>query len=287
MIKKQRFWWDCIVVVAGTGLLALGTYVFIAPNQIAPGGVSGVAILINFLTNIPIGWLNLLINIPLLILGLFFLGKRFVIKSILSVLAFTVFYDYIFAWTNLPQYTGDSMLAALFGGVLSGTGIALTFMVDGSTGGIDVSSKVVQMKLPHIPIGKIVFLTDVVIIAVSTVVFKSVSSALYATIAMFVTAQIIDALLYGLDAGKMVMIISDHSDELAKEIIKRADRGVTKLMGNGAYENKEKVVLLCAVRRNEYYHLKRIVQQIDPAAFIIVTTASEVVGEGFKAIDKV
>lgn len=286
-MKKNHFLWDCVVVIFGTGLLALGTYMFIAPNQIAPGGVSGIAILLNHLFHIPIGWLNLLINIPLLLLGHFSLGKRFLAKSVISVIAFTVFYDYIFSWCHLPQFTGDSMLAALFGGALSGAGIAFAFMVDGSTGGIDVTSKVVQMKLPHVPIGKIVFLTDVIIIAASTVVFKSISSALYATVAMFVTAQVIDAMMYGLDSGKMLMIISDHSDEIAAEIMKEADRGVTKLLGTGAYQNQDKVVLMCAVRKNEYYHLKRIVQEIDPAAFIIVTTTSEVVGEGFKAIDKV
>ena len=285
-MERRRFWWECMVVAFGTGLLALATYVFFTPNQIAPGGVSGIAILLNHLIPLPIGWLNLLVNLPLLLLGLFSLGRRFLVKSVLSVAAFTVFYDFLFTGFGLPQYRDDPLLAALFGGVLSGTGIGLAFMAEGSTGGIDVSSKVIQKRLPHLPIGRVLFWTDVGIIAASTAVFQSVSPALYAAVAMFVSAQVIDGLLYGLDAGKLAVVVTEQGDALAQEVLAELERGVTRLAGTGAYHGRQKAVLLCAVRKNEYYHLKRIVRRVDPRAFLVAVAASEVAGEGFRAIDR-
>jgi uncharacterized membrane-anchored protein YitT (DUF2179 family) len=283
-LKRFHKLWEVGLTLAGTGLLALGLHIFIAPNQIAPGGVSGLSIVLSYLTGAPIGLINLIINIPLLFLGFFALGRWFFFKTMLSVVSFTVFYDLIFP--PVVQYSGNMILASLFGGVLIGTGIGLSFVAESSTGGFDISSKAIQKKFPYIPLGKIMFLTDVVVIGLSALVFQSVESAMYALIAMFVSSRVIDALIYGLDVGKCVWVISEKGMELGAELAAKLDRGVTVLPCTGAYSRKERQMLLCAVRQNEYHHLKRVIKEIDPNAFLIVTTATEVVGEGFKAIDR-
>lgn len=275
---------EILLTLLGTAVLALGLHVFIAPNNLAPGGVSGISIVISYLIGSPLGWTNLAINIPLLVLGYVYLGKRFIVKTMISVASFTLFYDYLFA--KIPQYTGELLLASLFGGVLIGAGVGIAFSAESSTGGLDISSKVLQMKFPHISIGRIVFFTDAAVIIVSAVVFRSVESAMFAVIAMFVSSKVVDAFIYGLDIGKMVMIVTDREEEISEVLLKEIDRGLTKVDSLGVYSKKKKGLLICAVRNNEYYHLKRVIKEVDPSAFMIVTTATEVVGEGFKAIDK-
>lgn len=275
---------EVVMTLLGTGLLALGIHVFIAPNQIAPGGVSGLSIVVSYLLNTPIGLTNFIFNIPLLILGFFSLGRWFFWKTMISVFSFTVFYDTLFV--KIPQYQGDMILASLFGGILIGAGVGISFVAESSTGGFDISSKALQVRFPHIPLGKIMFLTDVLVISFSALVFHSVEAAMYAVVAMFVSSRVVDALMYGLDVGKSVLIISENGDFLGEELARRMERGVTKIPCVGAYSRKNRQMLLCAVRQNEYYHLKRVVKEVDPEAFLIVTTATEVVGEGFKAIDR-
>ena len=285
-MERRRFGLECVGVVLGTGMLALATYVFFTPNQIAPGGVSGLAILLHQLIGLPVGWGNLLINLPLLLMGLVSIGRRFLIKSVLSVAAFTVFYDAVFAGLGLPCYREDPLLAALFGGALSGAGIGLSLMAEGSTGGIDISSRLLQRRFPHLSMGKLLLWTDVGIIGASMAVFGSVSAALYATVAMFVATRVIDAMLDGLDAGRLAVVVTERGDALAQALLQELGRGVTRLEGTGAYRGGKKAVLLCAVRKQESYHLKRIVRRIDPAAFLVTAAAAEVAGEGFRAIDR-
>lgn len=279
--KKQGSFWDGVIIVLGTTLLALGIYCFTAPNQIAPGGVSGLSTLIHDLTDLPLGFLSGVFNLPLLWLGYRHLGKAFFYKTLLSVVSFTVIYDRVLP--VMPVYQGDPILAALFGGVVMGTGIGITFLCDGSTGGLDISSKVIQQKYPHIKIGTVVFLSDLVIIGVAALVYRDVTTAMYALIAMFVSTRMIDTVLYGMDLGKMVWIVTQKGDELAEVLLRETHRGVTKIPTVGAYTGKENQTLLCAVRQNQYHQLKTIVMRTDPEAFLIVATATEVVGEGFRS----
>lgn len=276
--------WEYFLVLVGTVLFAVSVYVFTAPNQIAPGGVSGLATVISHLTGIPLGLLSGLINLPLLIWGYCSLGRDFIAKTIFSVISFTVIYDYVMPF--FPVYVGDTMLAALFGGAIMGVGIGLTFLTDGSTGGLDISNKIVQKRFPHIKMGTLVFASDLAIIAFAAYAYQDVTTALFAIISMFVCGKVIDAVLYGVDLGKMVMIVTTKGDEISTAIMEETDRGVTKIPTIGGYTGKENHTLLCAVRQNQYHHLKKIVYQIDPDAFMIVTTATEVVGEGFKPIQK-
>lgn len=169
-------------------------------------------------------------------------------------------------------------------GVLMGVGAALTVIGEACTGGTDILAKVLQKWFPHIKLGTLLFVVDAVVIIFAAYVFNDITTALYAVITIYVATQVMNRVIYGLDLGKLVLIISQHGEAIATQLLRSTDRGVTKLYSKGAYSDEDNLTLLCAIRNNEYPHLKREVHQIDPNAFMIVTTASEVVGEGFKDI---
>ena len=275
---------DVLFIFLGTAIYAFGIYAFTVPNQIAPGGVTGLATVINAFTGIKIGTIVTVFNVPLLIFGFTKLGKRFLLNTLLSTVFFNLLYDYIYPF--LPNYRGNTLLAAIFGGLFIGLGIAIVFMRGGSTGGMDIVNKAVQVKKPHISLGKISFITDLVVISIAAVSFRSLESALYAVIAMFVSSKTIDALIYGTNVGKMVLIVSSKSEEIAKLIVSDLFRGCTIVDAHGAYSGQSKKILLCACKNVEFYNLKHIVKRLDPRAFMIVSEAGEVFGEGFSSIHR-
>lgn len=286
-MKKYSFWEitvDILLILLGTASYALGLYYFVTPSNVAPGGVSGISILANYAFGLPVGAVNAAINVPLLLVGWRFLGKEFIWKTLLSVVSFTVYYDSVFPLFIRP-YGGEKLLACLFGGVLMGIGLGLVFLRAGSTGGMDIVNKLLNRRFPYIPLGRVTMLTDLVVIAFSIFVFGSIESALYAIIVIFISSQLIDIVVYGGDKGKLVYIFSLHYEEISHEIIQSLGRGVTLLNGEGAYTGQEKRILMCALRNNEYHKVKKLVHEIDPNAFLIVSDASEVAGEGFKPID--
>jgi uncharacterized membrane-anchored protein YitT (DUF2179 family) len=273
---------DILFIFIGTGIYAFGIYTFTAPNQIAPGGVTGIAIVINAFTGFKIGTLVALFNIPLLLLGFKKLGKRFIFNTLLSTVFFDILVDYLYPF--LPVYKGNLILASIFGGLFIGLGLAIVFMRGGSTGGMDIICKSVQVQYPHISLGKIVFVTDLIVITIAAISFRSIEAALYAVIAIFVSSKAIDALLYGTKIGKMIVIVSERSDDIAKLIVSDLARGCTILNAHGAYTGEHKKVLICACKDAEFYELKHIVKRLDSKAFMIVTEAGEVFGEGFSQI---
>lgn len=275
---------DTAVILAGTFIFAAGLYFFIEPQHMAPGGVSGIALILNHLTGLPIGFLSAAMNIPLLLLGFRFVGREFLWKTLVSVASFTVFYDYIL--TGLPVYQGEALLSCLFGGVLWGIGIGLVFMKSGSTGGTDVIIKMIHQKKPHLQLGKVTFASDVIIIIASIFAFRSLESGLYAVVTIFVCTQIMDMVIYSGDKGKLVYIFSSRNEEISRRICRELDRGTTFLQAEGGYTGEARKVLMCAVRRSEYYSVKRIVHEIDPGAFMIVADSSEVMGEGFRPLEQ-
>ncbi len=275
---------DYLFIILGTISYSLGIYLFTAPNNIAPGGVTGISTIINYITGIPIGIVSISINIPLIILAWKFLGKSFTLRTMVSTILFSVFIDVIYK--NIPVYKGDLILAAIFGGLLLGLGLAMVFMRDGSTGGTDITNRILQKKKPHMKISNLIFITDSIIISVSGLVYKNIESVLYALIVIFVISRVLDTLLYGLHSGKMVMIVSSDTENVAKYVIKKLNRGGTIISAKGVYTNEKKDILLCAIRKNEFYKLKRMVNEVDPNAFLIVTDAGEVIGQGFKRISE-
>ncbi len=274
--------WDALIVLIGTAVYAVGLYYFVEPSNTAPGGVSGIALLVNYCTGLPIGILNAAINLPLLILGLVFLGKEFILKTLLSVASFTVFYDYILTPLHFPVYDGERLMACIFGGVVTGLGLGLVFYAAGSTGGTDIISKLVHLRFPHVQIGRALMMVDLVIVLASIAVYHSSESALYAVIIIYVSTQVINFVVYGGDSGRLLYIMSDRYREITDAILSNIDRGVTLLSGEGGYTGKNRKVIMCALRKTEYHKVKRLVHSIDPQAFIIAAESYEVMGEGFK-----
>ena len=276
--------WDSFLVLLGTAVYAFGLYYFVEPSNTAPGGVSGIALLVNYATGFPVGIASALINFPLLVLGLVFLGKEFILKTLLSVASFTVIYDYILTPLNIPYYGGERLMASLYGGVVTGVGLGLVFYAAGSTGGTDIVTKLVQRRFPHMQLGRILLFVDLAIVGASIIVYRSVESALYAVIVIYANTQLINLVVYGGDSGRLLYILSAHYREITDAILSTVDRGVTLLHGEGGYTGEEKKVVLCAVRKNEYHKVKKLVRGIDPDAFIIAAESFEVEGEGFKAM---
>lgn len=271
---------DGLFYVMGSVLYALSVNIFTAPNQIAPGGVTGVATLLNFLWGTPIGTMILLVNLPLLIAAWFRLGKAFTVRTLIVTVLSSVVIDATAPF--LPVFRGDKMLIALFGGVLAGAGLGLIYMRGATTGGTEVVARLLERKFRHIPIGRLILLVDALVVAASALVYRNVETALYAMVLIFVSTSLMDALVYGGDKGKMLLIMSKREREIADAVLERMERGVTMLNATGAYTGGDRRVLLCAVRRSEMYELRSLVTDIDPGAFMIVVSTDEVLGEGFK-----
>lgn len=284
-IRKEILRWvvDIFLIIVGGIIYAAGLHCFSAPNNIAPGGVAGISTLINAATGgMNIGILYGIINIPLIIIGFIFLGKKMMIKTLLSVAVVTFATDYGLA--RVPIYeNGDKMLAAICAGVLFGVGLGVVYVREGTTGGTDIINKIINKKFPHISVGAAMMGTDAVIIGASMLVFKSFEAGLYALIAIFISSKVLDMILYGSFEGKMMLIFSDKYGEISEYIMTNLDRGITWLNGTGAYSKQSKQVICCAVHKSEYTKVKRKVKEIDSKAFIIITNAGEVLGEGFHA----
>lgn len=278
-ISAKTLLTDILFDIVGCFGLAVSVQTFSAPNNLAPGGVSGIAILVNYLFGLPISLVSLLLNIPLLILAWLFLGRAFTLKTIKSVAIMTVLLELC---ANLPVYQGNMILAALYAGVCQGVGLALVFMRSSTTGGTDVASRLIQLRFPHVPVGTLMIAVDGLVLIASAVVYRNIENALYAMIVIFVGGRIIDSLLYGLDTGKVMMIISVHQQQIARKIHDELERGCTVLDGRGSYTGSERPVLLCAVRKQQYIELKKIVWSVDPNAFMFALEATEIIGEGFK-----
>lgn len=275
---------DILATIAGTFLFALSVHYFNSPNKIAPGGLSGLATIIHgVLPDVPIGGLTLLFNLPIMVFGFINLGKRFMFKTLISLGSFTLFTDYLLV--SLPTYTNDRLLAAIFGGVLMGTGIGIMFSRGSSSGGMDIVNKIIAKRLPHMKLGRITFMGDLVVVTISAIVFQSVEPALYALIALYISSLALDMVLYGFNVCKFIYVVSDKADEISGEVIVQMHRGATIMRSYGAYTKQDRPTLMVAVRQNEYYKIKKIVHAIDPTAFMIVTPASEIVGAGFSKLD--
>lgn len=281
--KKSFFRWvtDIVLIIFGSAVYSVGIHSFSAPNNIAPGGVAGISTLINSVAGIEIGLLYGLINVPLIIIGFIFLGKKMMVKTLLSVAVTTLMTDYGLFW--LPVYQGkEKILAAIFGGILFGFGLGIVYFREGTTGGTDIINKLINKKFPHISLGVIMLSTDAVVIAASMLVFGTIEAGLYAIIAIFISSKVMDMILYGSYEGKMLLIFSSKYHEISEYVMVRLNRGVTWLNATGAYSEKNMQVICCAVHKSEYSKIKRKVKEIDPRAFIIISSVGEVLGEGFR-----
>ena len=286
MLKKisvKELLLDILICSAGAFIYAIGVNCFVSSNEISSGGATGLAILANYLWGFPIGTAMFVINIPLFIISFIVFGKSFIIKTLFSTFMTSLFIDT--GALFMPVYEGDKILAALFGGVFMGIGLGVIFTRGSTSGGTDIMGRLLKKALPHLSMGRLIMICDLFVVLLSGVVYKNIESILYATIVFFVSSKSIDLVLYGSDSGKMMMIISDNAEEIAKAITSETPRGVSILPVQGAYTGKAKHMLLSVVRPHEVAKMRKIVKRFDEKPFIIISDASEILGLGFKPTD--
>lgn len=263
----------------GTVLYAAGISLFLDPNSLAPGGVVGISIILNRFLNISTGTLYLMINIPILLLGLKKLGGKFIWKTLYVVVLNTIVTN-VFAY--LEPVTREPLLAAIAGSILLGAGIGTVFKSGATTGGMDIIVKILRRKYKHIKTGSLFLMVDVTVVAISGLVFRNFNTAMYALITVVLTGKFIDFILYGGDEAKLIFVVSDLSERISKNIIDNVKTGITLLKGQGAYSNKEKDIIMCVVRKQSAPKVLEIVKREDENAFVIVSSATETFGEGYK-----
>lgn len=285
MVKGNKLYktiFSYFSIGVGVFLMSIGLAYFLAPNTIAPGGVTGFAIVIEKTTKIPIYITNLVINIPLFILGAKILGKITALKTLYA----TVLLSFFLKILPPAILTYDLLLAAIFGGVMAGIGLGIVFKFGGTTGGTDLAGAILNRKFPSFSIATFMMMIDILVVAFAGIVERKIETSLYSVISMFVTIKVIDMILEGIGYLKGFFIITTKPEEISEKLMKDLDRGVTSLAGKGMYTKEEKDVLLCVVNRSQFSQTKEIVKQVDPKAFIMVTEMYEVLGEGFKETDK-
>ncbi len=272
---------DYIIIVMGAVLYALSVVVFTAPNNIAPGGLTGIATMLNYMFALPIGTLVFVMNIPLFVWGAVENGIGFLTKTIAGTAFVSIAIDVLTLF--MPVYSGDTILAALFGGILNGLGLGLIFYRGGSTGGADIIALNIHKRMPYISTGTIILIADIVTLVMVYFVYDSIESVLYAIVAIFVSVKVIDTVTYGTsrDNGKLMFIITKMHKSVSDAIINDLERGVTLLDGEGAYSGEKKRVIMCAVRPQQVFRIQNKIKSIDENAFIIVTTAGTIRGKGF------
>lgn len=275
---------DLLFMTAGAVIYSVGINCFTAPNNIAPGGVTGIATMLNYLFSTPIGTVVLLINVPIIIWAIIEIGYKLVTKTMAAILLNSIAIDLLAPF--LPVYHGDALIITLLAGVCEGVGLSLVFMRGATTGGTDMVARLLNSRLRHLSMGKLMLALDGCVIVASAFVFQSMESGVYACIVVFVSTRIIDAILYGTDVGtgKLFFVISQRSESMAERIMNELDRGVTFLKSRGAYMKRDGEMLFCAVRRFEVFKISEIIREEDEDAFVIVGDAGEITGEGFKSL---
>ena len=279
LLNRRPLWIDAILMVVGTGLMALAIQCIYDPVGLVTGGFTGVAIIAKYVTKgaVPLWLTNLVLNVPLFLLAALIKGKKFVARTAMATVLLSAWLYVIPLW-DLAE--GDYVLSAIFGGVICGVGMGMVLLARATTGGTDMLAALIQHKLRHYTIMQIICVIDGIIVAVGIYSF-GVKAALYAIVAIYVTSKVSDTLMEGMKYSKAVFIVSDRYKEISDAIMTQMDRGVTGLDAVGMYSGDEKCMLYCVVSKKEIVVLKEIILKIDNNAVVIVTDAREVVGEGF------
>ncbi|MDR0380591.1 MAG: YitT family protein [Oscillospiraceae bacterium] len=275
---------DGAVIFAGAFCYAAAVVVFIAPNVIPLGGVAGVALLLGGALSLPVGLLTLLLNLPLFWLSLRFLGRSFLVRTLAATVLSSLLLDALapLAARWALTYSENPLLAALYGGVLSGAGLGLVFSRGATTGGSDILARLLHLKWARVGLGRLNLIVNAVVVLISALVYRSLESALYALVVQYVTSAVMDGILIGQDNAAAAFIITRDPGRVSHVLLHALGRGVTALSGTGMYSQEARAALLCAVRGHEITRLKRLVAETDADAFLIVMSAREVLGQGFK-----
>lgn len=280
-INWKEIGMDILIDIVAGMVIAIGIYNFALYANFPVAGFSGMAIILYHLLGIPVGAGTIILNVPVAIFCYKFLGRTFFLKSVKSMVISSFLMDYVSPL--LPVYEGDRLLAALCMGVLTGVGYALIFMRGSSTGGQDFISVAIRKVKPHMTLGVITFVLDMMTIVLgSVIVFKDVDGFIYGLIVTYLMATVMDRIMYGIDEGKMTLIVTDKGKEVSGKIDEYLDRGSTIIKGTGSYTGQEKDIVMCASNNKEMYTIKRLARQVDPESFTIIMESNEVVGEGFK-----
>ena len=274
-----RIFVEIILTIIGSGIMAAGISLLLLPNQLSSGGIAGIATITYYLLKIPMGTMILLINIPLFLFSFFKIGKSFFIKSLIGTISLSYFIDF---FDKFEPLTHDRLLACIYGGILIGLGTAILLKGGSSTGGSDLISFIIKEYRPEIRASNVITLIDIGIISLNVIFFREIEIGLYSAIAIYIMGKIIDIVFEGIDFTKLLLIVSDKTEEIAKEIGEKVQRGATGIYGKGMYTNEDKLILMCAASRRDMNRIKLIAKKIDQRAFIIITNSREVLGLGFK-----
>ena len=275
-MKKEDikiFVMESLETMIGAFIMAVAVSFFLLPNELSSGGFSGIATIIFYLFKLPMGITMLILNIPLFLIATFKIGKSFFIKSIIGTVSLSLFIDWL---NHFDPLTNDKILACVYGGFLTGIGTALILRAHASTGGSDLASIIVKEYKPNFRTGNLITIIDSIIVLLNVIFLKNIEIGLYSAIAIYLMGKVIDILFEGIYFTKLLFIISDESEKIAKLIERKVKRGVTGIFGKGMYTNSEKLVLMCAIGRNDLSEIKAIIKKVDPQAFLIITNSREV-----------
>ena len=276
-IKHTIF--EILGTILGAFIIAIAVSLFLLPNKLSSGGVAGIATITYYLFHLPMGITMLLINVPLFLMSILKIGKLFFVKSVIGTISLSLLID---IFDKMNPLTEDKFLACIYGGILMGVGTAVLLKANGSTGGTDLFSYIAKNYKPTIKVGEIIILIDIGIVVLNMIFLREIEIGLYSAIAIYLMGKIIDILFEGIYFTKLIYIVSDKTEEIAKEIGEELARGTTGLYGKGMYTNQEKLILLCAVTRKDVARTIQIVKKIDKDSFVIITNSREVLGLGFK-----
>jgi uncharacterized membrane-anchored protein YitT (DUF2179 family) len=273
---------NALLVFVGCAIQGLAYAMFLIPHHFVPGGVSGIAIIINYFASFPVGVLIMVFNVPIFLLGLKTMGRRYVLSSLAGMVASSLFIDFFNRILKLPSATANPVLAAIYGGIVLGIGLGIVFRGRASTGGSDIVGMVLH-KFTGMSIGYGIMVTDFVVISASGLALRSLEAPLYGYLVLFLSTKLIDMVLEGWNYSKLVIIISTRTGEIADVILKGLERGGTALRSRSLYLNREGEVILTVVHRKQLAELKARIKAIDPDAFVIINDTYDVLGRGFKS----
>ncbi len=270
---------DLFIIAAASLVYAAGIKLFLDPNNLAPGGVTGIAVILNRLCGIETGTLYFLLNIPIVLLGIWKFGWRFIVKTAYAIVMTSAFTNLL---SGQEALTSDPLLAAMAGGVLIACGIGMIFKTGATTGGMDIIIKILRQKYRHLKTGFLFQCADIVVVSISGFLFRDLNIALYALMAVLICGRALDYVLYGNDEARMIYIITGKPREVGQKLLTDAEVGVTYFQGRGGWTGEEKQVIFCIVRKQLAPQVEELAKSEDPAAFMIITSASEIYGEGYK-----
>lgn len=278
-IKIKTIAIETIETIVGAIIMAIATSLFLLPNQLSSGGIAGIGTILYYFLKIPMGTTILIFNIPLFLFAAYKLGKSFLFKSIVGTTTFSIAIDILDKFNALTQ---DRFLACIYGGIIIGLGTAIILKANSSTGGSDLISMIVKEYNSNIRTSNVIIIIDTIIVALNVLFFREVEIGLYSAIAIYLMGKMVDIVFEGIYFTKLIIIISNKSQEISQEIGEKIRKGTTGLFGKGMYTNEHKTILLCAASRGDVSRVKQVAKKIDPTSFVIIANAREVVGLGFK-----